>query len=273
MMKVILRIAIALVLLLLVAATLVAWQFGVLMPSLDKTQPNLPEQLQRPAVLVVSKANGYVHKGALPAGKDMLDRIGKDRGWTVYHSNNAAVHNAEQLSRFDVVVWNNTSGTILTKPQQQALRRWLESGGAWVGLHAAGGDFVYQWAWYVDHLLGAQFIGHTSDPQFQDAVVEKVVDNSMTAHLPARWPLKQEEWYAFDRNPRDTGAEILLAMDESSYKPNSATMEGEHPIAWRQSIGKGRMVYSAIGHQAHTYDEAEFESLISEAIRWSGRLP
>ena len=67
-------------------------------------------------------------------------------------------------------------------------------------------------------------------------VAEPVVD--VTAHLPARWRIANEEWYAFDSNPRTKGYEILLVMDESSYSTSGKTffgtdrMEGEHPIEW-----------------------------------------
>jgi type 1 glutamine amidotransferase len=232
--------------------------------------------IQRPAVLVLSKANGYVHVDALPAGQAMLKRLAQEHGWGIYLTGNAAVHNVQDLAKFDVVVWNNVSGDVLTTEQRAALKAWLEQGGGWVGIHAAGGDFWYKWSWYVDTLIGAQFVGHTMDPQFQDAHVMKSESvNSITAHLPDRWVVEQEEWYAFDANPRDKGYEILLTLDESSYITQgesiygSDTMDGEHPIAWRHELGQGRVFYSAIGHQGATYRIPEFEALIGNAIRWA----
>lgn len=47
------------------------------------------------------------------------------------------------LRRFDVVVWNNTYGDILTTDKRAAFKSWFESGGQWLGIHAAGGDFAY----------------------------------------------------------------------------------------------------------------------------------
>jgi len=91
-------------------------------------------------------------------------------------------------------------------------------------------------------------------------------------HLPAVWPVAQEEWYAFDRNPRDTGATILLALDEASYGTGGgwvfpeASMVGEHPIAWARTLGQGRMIYSGLGHTAQTYALPQYREFISRAI-------
>ena len=240
--------------------------------------PDLPE-FERPAILVLSKANGFVHVDALPAGEAMLKGIAAENGWDMYTTNNAATHNTADLARFSVVVWNNVSGDVLTEQQRAALKGWIEQGGGWVGIHASGGDPSYQWDWYVDTLIGAQFVGHTMDPQFQDAdVLVADPEADVTAHLASPWNVPNEEWYAFDSNPRDKGYEILLTMDESSYITRGEgffgtdRMEGEHPIAWRHSLGEGRVLYSAIGHQGATYAIPEFKQLIANAIRWAGQL-
>ena len=247
-------------------------------PDYDYNAPALSE-FNQPAILVLSKANGFVHVDALPAGEKMLIDIANNNGWDIYTTDNAATHNAEDLAKFDVVVWNNVSGDVLTEDQRSAMKQWIEQGGAWIGLHASGGDVYYKWDWYVDALIGAQFAGHTQSPQFQDADV-LVADPSadVTSHLPARWVVPNEEWYAFDDNPAEKGYEILLTMDSESYITTGGNflwrdnMEGEHPIAWRHKLGQGRVLYCAIGHQGATYSIPEFQQLITNAIRWAGKL-
>lgn len=245
---------------------------GILrLPQYDNQPPAIP-QLQRPAVLVLHKTNGFIHKQGLPAAGKMLEQLAKQHNWHLYATDNAASHNSEDLARFDVVVWNNTSGDILTQPQRQAFKSWLSDGGKWLGMHAAGGDPSYDWGWYRDELIAAQFFGHTMSPQFQDADV-LVADSGqkLTAHLPSRWRVPQEEWYAFDRNPRDTGSTILLALDETSYSTeellaSDPTMPGEHPIAWTHNINKGEVIYSAIGHTPQTYSNEQYRQFIANAI-------
>ncbi|WP_439133294.1 ThuA domain-containing protein [Pseudomaricurvus sp.] len=244
--------------------------------SYETVAPVIPE-MQRPAVLVLNKTNGYIHKEGIPAADAMLQRIADEQGWDIFISNNGATHNVEELKKFDLVVWNNVSGDVLTEEQRVALQQWIQQGGGWVGLHASGGDFKYAWDWYVDTLIGAQFVGHTMEPQFQDADV-LVVDNAseLTSHLQSPWNVKAEEWYAFDASPRDKGYDILLTLDESSYITKGENwmglndrMEGEHPIAWQHQLGQGKVFYSAIGHQAATYSVPEYQELIRKAMVWA----
>ncbi len=70
----------------------------------------------------------------------------------------------------------------------------------------------------------------------------------------------------------DVGMEILLNLNEDSYLLGSTSMAGEYPIAWRHKLGEGRVFYTAIAHQASTYDIAEFQNLIEAAVPWAGEL-
>ncbi len=244
-------------------------------PVYDTSAPQIPD-LEHPAILVLSKTNGFIHKEGLPAAGEMLDELAAENKWHLYQTDNAATHNLADLARFDVVIWNNTSGDILTSQQRQAFKSWLTDGGQWLGLHAAGGDPSYDWQWYVDTVIGAQFFGHTMSPQFQDADVPVVAESEFSAHLPRPWVIAQEEWYAFDRNPRDTGSTILLALDETSYDTQETVfpdpaMEGEHPIAWTHSIGKGTVIYSAIGHTAATYELPEYREFLVRSVNHLAR--
>lgn len=272
--KVLFRLALALLILLLAGAAVVFYQLrsvGLLRaPEYDTIAPRIPE-MGRPAILVLDKTNGFIHKEGLPAARRMLDELAQKQGWHLYQTDNAASHNSKDLQRFDLVIWNNTSGDILTPEQRSAFRNWLEGGGKWLGMHAAGGDAEYDWDWQPNTLLGAQFIGHTMSPQFQVADVLVADPSPLTDHLPSPWRVGPEEWYAFDRNPRDTGASILLSLDEASYHPENGrfsvfpdtNMPGEHPIAWTQNVGRGTMVYSAIGHQAATYSLPPYREFIT----------
>ncbi|MFT4822178.1 MAG: type 1 glutamine amidotransferase [Halioglobus sp.] len=239
-------------------------------PVYDAQAPDIPD-LKHPAILVLSKTNGFIHKEGLPAAGKMLEELALEHNWHLYQSENAATHNPTDLARFDVVIWNNTSGDILTLEQRRAFKSWLSDGGQWLGLHAAGGDPSYDWRWYADTLIGAQFFGHTMSPQFQDADVLVVAQSELTEQLPRPWTIPQEEWYAFDRNPRDTGSTILLALDETSYDTDETvfpdpSMPGEHPIAWTHSIGKGTIIYSGIGHGAATYELPEYREFLVRSI-------
>ena len=69
----------------------------------ETTPPELPADLTAPALLVFTKTNGFRHTEAIPAGVALIEEIAKSRGWSVLHTENGAVFNAEQLDRKSVV--------------------------------------------------------------------------------------------------------------------------------------------------------------------------
>ena len=250
--------------------------------SYDKTPPELPAKLSGNAILIFSKTNGFRDDEQIVAANRALEEIAQARGWTSYTTENAAIFNPAQLARFKAVVWNSVSGDVLTPEQRSAFRAWLEQGGGFVGLHGAGGDPQYAWRWYVDDLIGAQFIGHIMDPQFQAANLNvEDRDHPATRDLPKVWR-RTDEWYSFDSNPRDKDYHILVTIDEKSYspfekllpftKPKDIRMGGDHPMVWTHCVGDGRVFYSALGHAASTYGEPLHRKMIEGAFAWAAGL-
>lgn len=243
-------------------------------PVMDTVPPAIPA-LRKGAVLVLSKTNGFRDPDQIPAANKAVGEIVRGIGRDIFVTENAAVMNPRDLARFSVVVLNSTSGTIFDDKQRVAFKAWIEQGGGVVLLHGAGGDPSYDWAWYPQVLIGAQFIGHTGRPkQFQQGTID-VIDrgNPATRDLPAKW-VRTEEWYSFDRVPTGYGTHILATLDETSYEPfpERVRMGSPHPIIWTRCIGKGRMFFSALGHKAETYSEPLHQKMISGAIRWAARV-
>jgi type 1 glutamine amidotransferase len=248
----------------------------------DQTPPALPDMSQGPAVLIFSKTNGYRDDPQIAAANKALVEIARSRGWASFVTENGAVFNPAQLRRFNAVVWNSVSGDVLTPAQRRAFRTWLEAGGGFVGLHGAGGDPEYAWKWYVDSLIGAQFIGHTMGPQFQRAtLIIEDRTHPATRHLGPTW-VRTDEWYSFASNPREKGYRILARIDERSYQPKmkplpfsqgrEIAMGADHPMVWLHCVGDGRAFYSALGHPASAYAEPAHRAMIAGAIAWAAGL-
>lgn len=241
----------------------------------DHTPPILPKDLNHPAILVFSKSNGFRDDTSVNAAAAALAEIAAREHWSFFSTDNAAIFNADDLERFDAVVWNNVSGDVLTLPQRRDFQTYIEKGGGYVGLHGAGGDFYYDWDWYADRLLGARFKGHPRSPHFQAAKL-KIDDpnNPIVRGIPAEWTMT-EEWYSFQSNPRQKGAQVLVTLDESTYNPVDGKLDlrmGDHPIAWTQCLGKGRSFYTAIGHRPESYSEPNTNKLIQQAVTWAAGL-
>jgi type 1 glutamine amidotransferase len=240
-------------------------------PVMDTAPPALPK-LRPGAVLVLSKTNGFRDPEQIDAAKAVLAELARKQGRDAFETENAAVMNPRDLANFSTVVFNSTSGNIFDERQRAAFKSWVEQGGGVLLLHGAGGDPTYDWSWWPDILIGAQFIGHTGRPkQFQQATID-VVDRKHPAmrRLPAKW-VRSEEWYSFDRVPSGHGTRILATVDEVTYEPypERVRMGKPHPVIWSRCIGKGRMIFSSLGHKAETYAEPLHQLLIGDAIRWA----
>ncbi len=241
----------------------------------ETVPPAIPADLPRPAVLVFSKTNAFRHEEAIPPGKALFAQIARAKGWGHFETENGAAFSPEILARFDAVVFNNTSGDVFSAPQQAAFKGFIENGGGYVGLHAAGDNSHEAWGWYIKDLIGALFTQHTMDPQFQQATVAvEDKDHPAMQGLPASWQ-RTEEWYSFDKSPRTTGARVLATVDEKTYKPvgmfGKDLRMGDHPAIWTRCLGKGRILYTIFGHRAEAFAEPETRTLLTNALGWAVR--
>jgi len=243
-------------------------------PAFDATAPDLPADLRPGGVLIFSKTNGFRDEASIQASNAALAAIATVRGWPSFVTENGAVMNGSQLARFKLVVWNNASGDVLTEPQRAAFRSWVEGGGSYLGVHGAGGDPVVStghtsladWKWYVDTLVGAQFVVHSGVVP-ADIHVEDTKSPIMKG-LPAVWH-RAEEWYAFTESPRaKPGFHILASVDEKTYAPGRATMGSDHPLIWWHCVGKGHALYSALGHAGFMYSEPLIVRFLDNAMAW-----
>jgi type 1 glutamine amidotransferase len=225
-------------------------------------------------ILVFTKINGFDHGPSVTAATEAVRKIAQDKQWGVVVTDNGGAFTPDNLAQFDAVVWNNNSGDVLTLSQRAAFEAFIASGGAYVGLHGAGGDSIYLWDWYVDTLLGARFIGHPMNPQFQDAAlhIEQHPGNIGAALAPG-WTMN-DEWYSFRDSPREAGANVVATLDESTYEQNGfggqdLRMGADHPIVWTRQVGKGRAFYSAVGHRPEVYADERYMALLADGLGWA----
>lgn len=240
----------------------------------DNQVPEIESAGSRPHLLVFTKVNGFDHGDSTTAATEAIKSLAQANGWVVSTTNKAGVFNADTLPNFAAVIWNNVSGDVLTLTQRDAFKNYLENGGGFVGIHGSGGDAVYFWPWYAESVLGAQFIGHPMQPQFQEAVMNIEADaGAIAAGLPENWKMS-EEWYSFAESPRVSGARVIATLDESTYSlvgfgGADIRMGDDHPIAWTRCVSAGRSFYTAVGHLSESYDDANYLRLLEQGIAWA----
>ncbi|MDX2191135.1 MAG: ThuA domain-containing protein [Bacteroidota bacterium] len=210
-------------------------------------------------ILVFSKTGGFRHE-SIANGKIALMELGKINNIIVDTSENADVFNDDDLKKYSAIVFLSTTGNILTFEQKIAFERYIQSGGGFVGIHAAT-DTEYGWKWY-NKLVGGQFLGH---PAIQKATIN-IKDNhhESTIELPNPW-VRTDEWYNFKNFNKDV--HVLAQIDEKTYQ--GGTMGEDHPMIWYHEYDGGRAFYTACGHTKESYSEELFLKHILGGITYA----
>lgn len=237
-----------------------------------------PESATRNA-LVISVTKGYRH-ASIERGHDVIEAIAGEignmlgaevtvevvdsegpRGVEDYQE--AIPSTASEFDRYDVVVFQNSTGPVLNPDQQSAFRRYIENGGGYMGIHAAS-DTHKNWDWYENTLLGGVFADHGDQQEPADTVVEDHT-HPATSHLDDRWR-RSDEWYAFTQNPAE-GTNVLATLDTDTFE--GPKMDGVHPTAWYHTVGDGRMFYTGGGHNAFNFDDPDFREHLKGGLLWA----
>lgn len=239
--------------------------------------PKIEFPANQSAILVFSKTTGFRHTSSIDASMAVFDSLGKKHNWFVYKTEEGGVFNAEQLSKFKTVIFNNSTGRVLNEDQQKVLEQYVENGGNLLGIHGAG-DNSHHWEWYVQSLLGAEFSHHSLKMPFEktNILVETHADSSLVVGVSKTWN-RADEWYVFFENPRKKGFHILYTINGESIDPTAnipliasnknSGMGKDHPVAWHKNIGKGKTFYTSMGHDETAWKDPNFVKLIENALR------
>ena len=229
--------------------------------SFTETEPaqKIPKPLLKmntDLVLVFSKTNGYRHE-AIEKGVATLKVMGLRNNFVVSHTEDSLAFNKNNLKKYDLVIFLNTTQDVLGTAQEAAFEEYIQGGGSFLGIHAAA-DTEYEWPWY-NKLVGAYFLSH---PKQQEAKID-VVDRShpSTAHLEDTWMHFDELYNYKNINP---DIKVVMKLDERSYE--GGENGDNHPIAWYHEYDGGRAFYTGLGHTEESYDDPKFRKHLMGAI-------
>jgi putative membrane-bound dehydrogenase-like protein len=171
-------------------------------------------------------------------------------GIDLFYTDQPSDLNETELSQYHVLVLYNNH-TNVTRPQLNALLSFVENGGGLVVLHCASASF--QNSEEFIRLVGAAFKSH----------------GMATFRAPATQP----------NHPVMRGVPDFQAEEETyihtKHNPNRTVLavrkEGNHeePWTWVRNYGKGRVFYTAWGHDQRTWSQAGFRTLLTNAVKWT----
>jgi type 1 glutamine amidotransferase len=217
-------------------------------------------------LLVVTHTEGFRHS-SIPLAESTITELGRRSGLFTTTLCRTAADVARMLTRsaladVDAVVFANTTGS-LGVPDLAALLNWVQDGHGFAGMHSAS-DTYHDAPAYLD-MLGNEFLTHGDQ-----ATVDAIVEN--TSH-PASSPLGPrfrvfDEIYKFTKSNRGS-VTMLLSLDRHPADGlPEAGQQGDLPLAWVKSHGRGRVFYTALGHREDVWQNRLYQEHILGGIRW-----
>ncbi|NNF18904.1 MAG: ThuA domain-containing protein, partial [Flavobacteriaceae bacterium] len=214
-----------------------------------------------PKVLVFSKTLGFVH-ASIPNGVKAIGKLGKEHSFTVDTTTNAAIFESDSLNNYAAIVFLNTTGNVLNHRQEAGFERYIQSGGGFVGVHAAT-DTEYDWKWY-GRLVGGYFESHPSGTPTADFIVKNRDFPATSFFKDSTWTRTDELYNFKDINP---DINILMTVDESTYE--GGTNGDVHPMSWYHEYDGGRSFYTALGHTEESYKDPLFLQHLLGGIQYA----
>ena len=181
---------------------------------------------------------------------EQIERVLRNKGIDLAYTDSLADLNPVALSSYDsLLIFANH--TEISPEQEKALLDFVGSGGGLIPVHCASYCFLNS-PKYIE-LVGAQFRSHGTGV-FKETIVKS--DHPIMKGLQ---PIESwDETYVHTKhNPNRT---VLAERRENGQS---------EPYTWVREHGKGRVFYTAWGHDERTWGNEGFQSLLANGIRWA----
>ena len=168
-----------------------------------------------------------------------------------------ALGDATFLGKFDALLLYANHGTI-TPNQWKNLKDYVEGGGGFVPVHCASWCFGNEPAF--DQLVGGRFDSHKVG-----TFTSKVVDPQHPAMEGVKEFEAWDETYKH-KNHNEKDRQVLMVREVAGKDDNITEPE---PWTWVRTQGKGRVFYTASGHDERVWKQPAFHQLLKAGILWS----
>ncbi|HEV3483608.1 MAG TPA: ThuA domain-containing protein [Candidatus Acidoferrales bacterium] len=142
-----------------------------------------------------------------------------------------------------------------------------DDGKGFVAAHTASNAWM-SWPEFGD-LLGGRYDGHPWGVTEAPVIVEDP-DFPGMKFFPRVFDFRDEFYQIKDFSPEKS--RVLMRLDTSKLdmtRAGAKTADAPYPLTWAKTYGKGRVFYSALGHDSSTWDNPDVQRMWFEAIKWS----
>ena len=173
--------------------------------------------------------------------------------------------NARNLDYFDAVfMLSSGAGTLSDQQKADLLAFVKEDGKGFIGGHAATIAF-YDWPEYGE-MIGGFMAGEyrveptgviVADPDFPGAAALSDTITDQFPYLGAPYV--------------KGGVHTILRLDPSRLTPEQLARrpDGDFPVAWAKTYGRGRVFVSSLGHVEAIWDDPVLSNFQLEGIKWA----
>jgi uncharacterized protein len=170
------------------------------------------------------------------------------------------------LTMADAIFFLGHRDVPIDEQQKTELAAFVRSGKGLVAAHTAL-TALDSWPEFGE-LLGGRYDGHP----WGDApgtVINEGADFPATKHFAPTFAIR-DEFYQPKGFSREQ-SRVLLRLDVAKMPASQEVRvkDGDLPLAWARTYGKGRVFYSSLGHDASTWDNRDVALMYFEALRWS----
>jgi type 1 glutamine amidotransferase len=219
------------------------------------------------------------HRTSIPTARKVFTLLGEKTGaYEAVVSEDLANFEPDKLKQFDAVIFANTTGEVFCRPadkekfnalgadekreQEKIAARlaknlddYIRAGGGFMGIHSST-DTLKKQKTYGD-MIGGYFWGHPWGAKNTVMLKVEETGHALTKGVFDKSEFKfNDEIYEF-RDPYDRKrVRVLMSLDlANSDKPGKTLKrkDGDYPVAWVRSHGKGRVFYCSLGHAISTF--------------------
>ncbi|RMG40211.1 MAG: glycosyl hydrolase [Planctomycetota bacterium] len=212
-----------------------------------------------PPVRILFLGDRGHHQPALRAA--MIEPVLARRGIRLTYTENVGDLALATLRQYDgLLIYANIDH--IEEPQLQALLQYVRSGGGLIAVHCA--SYCFRNAPEYVRLVGAQFLRHGTGT-FRTEIVAP--DHPLMRGFGGfeSW----DETYIHTRH--NSEGRTVLSVRRSGEQAEGRDAE---PWTWVRTEGRGRVFYTAWGHDHRTWAHPGFHNLLERGIRWAtGRDP
>ena len=188
------------------------------------------------------------HHNAIEYAPHLASAVAQ-RGINISYTSDPKCLNPQNLELYDAIILYANHDEIKSS-HEKALMNYVKNGGGFIPIHSA--SYCFRNSDKFVNLVGGQFESH----------------DTATFSLEI---IKPEHQITQGLEPFETWDETYVHTKHSNKEVLMERVEGDQrePYTWIKKHGKGRVFYTALGHDLRTWSQSGFHELIYRGILWT----